>query len=245
MSTLIDRILIDRIHRLPRQWSNQQLAQYAHLFQGDVVNVSGWKDVDKEGGHYRDYFCNAQSYTITNFKAEARGFQGLDNEIFLDLEKSLADDLKQRFDVVFNHTTLEHIYDFRTAFTNLCAMSKDVVILIVPFLQQFHSDYGDFWRFSPLALKRMFEDHGLDLLYLSFNSHKHSSVYIFVIAAKHPDHWRQHFDYTFSYIDPNGSGSEPYIGCNAITNTGFKLNNYLSALLRWPVKTLRRMTHRS
>lgn len=232
-------ILTDRIHRLPRQWSNQELARYAHLFSGDIVNVSGWKDVDKEGGHYRDYFSRASSYTITNFKAEARGFQGLENEIFLDLEQALSDELKERFDVVFNHTTLEHIYDFRTAFANLCAMSKDVVILVVPFLQQFHSDYGDFWRFSPLALKRMFEEQNMDLLYLSFNSHKTSSVYIFAIAAKQPERWRQHFNYTFSYRDPNGSGAEPYIGCHAILNSGFKLNNYLAALLRLPLKLLR------
>ena len=244
MNIRIKRILIDRVHRLPRLWSNQELAKYAGLFHGDVVNVSGWKDVDKEGRHYRDYFHNADSYTITNFKAEARGFQGLDDEIFLDLEQPLTDDLKQRFDVVFNHTTLEHIYDFRTAFANLCAMSRDVVILVVPFLQQFHSDYGDFWRFSPLALKKMFEERELTLLYLSFNSDKRSSVYIFAIAAKHPDNWQQHFNYAFSYTDPQGSGSEPYIGCNAIVNSGFKLKGYLSALVRLPVTMLRQLIKR-
>jgi hypothetical protein len=231
--------MIDRIHRLPRLWSNRELARFGHLFSGSIVNVSGWTDVDKEGGHYRDYFPHAESYTITNFKAEARGFQGLENEIFLDLEQPLANALYQSFDVVFNHTTLEHIYDFRSAFANLCAMSKDVVILIVPFLQPYHSHYGDYWRFTPPALKRMFEDNGFSLLYLSFNSHKSSSVYIFAIAAHEPDKWRRHFDYTFSVTDPKGSGAEPYIGCRALPNAGFKLRNYLHTLLNLPLRALR------
>jgi hypothetical protein len=237
-------ILTDRIHRLPRLWSNRELAKFAHLFHGDVVNVSGWQDVDKEGRHYRDYFRNASSYTITNYKAEARGFQGMAGEIFLDLEQPLEDSLRHRFDVVFNHTTLEHIYDFRTAFDNLCAMSKDVVIVIVPFLQPYHSDYGDYWRFTPLALKKMFEHNGFSLLYLSFNSQRMSAVYILAIAARRPQHWQPHFDYEFSVVDPAGSGAEPYIGCRAIPNTGFKAAGLLRGWFGLPLRMLRRRRRR-
>jgi len=111
--------LIDRIHRLPRLWSNRELEKYAHLFQGKVVNVSGWKDIDKDGRYYRDYFIGADSYTITNYKSEARGFQGIEGELFLDLEEDLPENLISEFDVVFNHTTLEHIYEARKAFKNL------------------------------------------------------------------------------------------------------------------------------
>ena len=198
-------VFVDRTHRLPRIWSNRELAKFAHLFAGDVVNVSGWKDEDKEGRRYRDYFSRAGSYTITNFKAEARGFQGMQHEIFLDLERDLPGDLAGRFDVVFNHTTLEHIYDVHTAFRNLCRLSKDVVMLVVPFLQPYHSDYGDYWRFSPLLVKRLLEDAGLDVLYLSYNSHRRSSVYVFAVASKHPDRWREHFPYSFADADSAGS----------------------------------------
>jgi hypothetical protein len=216
---------VDRIHRLPRIWSNRELARHAPLFAGEVVNVSGWKDVDKEGRHYRDYFVNASSYLITNYKAEARGFQGQANEIFLDLEGELPAKLGRRFDVVFNHTTLEHVYQVQKAFSNLCEMSRDVVILIVPFLQQYHSDYGDYWRFTPLALKRMFEERGLALVYLSFNGHPRSSVYVYCIAVRDPERWRRHFDWSFSCVEPSGRGAEPYIGCRA-------LPNYLHRLLK-------------
>jgi len=210
----------DRKFRLPRIWSNQQLKKFGHLFTGDVINVSGWTDIDKEGGHYKDYFKNAKSYSISNFKAEARGLQGAENEFFLDLEKDLDQNLVEKFDVVFNHTTLEHIYGVNKAFQNLCLMSKDVVMLVVPFLQQMHGDYGDYWRFTPTAIKKMFEDNGFSLLYLSFNNNKKSSVYIFAIASKNLDNWKDKISNKFTYqcsknkLDP----FENYIGCNAIEN---------------------------
>lgn len=210
------KLFIDRIHRLPRIWSNRELEKYAPLFGGDLVNVSGWKDVDKEGKRYRNYCSQATSYTITNYKSEARGFQGMENELFLDLESELSEGMQDRFDVVFNHTTLEHVYDVHTAFRNLCRMSRDVVILVLAFLQPYHSEYDDYWRFSPLLVKRLSEDKGLELLYLSFNSHRFSSVYVFAIASKKPDQWRRHFNYTFTCVDPTGKGREPYIGCHAL-----------------------------
>lgn len=216
------KMFIDRIHRLPRVWSNRELEKFAQLFNGDIVNVSGWKDIDKEGRHYKDYFVNASSYTITNFKSEARGLQGYSNEIFLDLEEDLPSNLHQRFDTAFNHTTLEHIYEVHKAFSNLCMLSKDIVIVVLPFLQQYHSTYGDYWRFTPLAIKKMFEDNGFALVYQSFNSHKRSSVYTFTIASRQPEKWKDRFEWSFSYIDPEGSGSEPYIGCRAIPNWGHK-----------------------
>lgn len=216
------KLIIDRVHRLPRLWSNRELQRFAKLFSGNVVNVSAWTDSDKQGKYYCDYFSNASSYSITNFRAEARGWQGIEGEIFLDLEQPLPDDLRQRWDVVFNHTTLEHIYEFRSAFGNLCALSRDIVIIVVPFLQQYHSDYGDYWRFTPLAVKRLFEEQGFELLYLSFNSHRFSSVYIFAIASRVPDRWRGKFDYQFTCIDPKAKGSEPFIGSRAIPR--FKLS---------------------
>jgi hypothetical protein len=217
------RIFIDRTHRLPRVWSNRELARFAHLFHGDLVNVSGWTDVDKEGRHYKDYFVNASSYTITNYKKEARGFQGYSNEVFLDLEQELPSTLYQRYDAAFSHTTMEHIYAVDTAFANLCGLSKDIVILVVPFLQQYHAEYGDYWRFTPLAIKRMFEDNGFELVYQSFNTHKRSSVYTFSIASRRPEAWAKCIEWSFSCIDPKAGGPEPYIGCRAIPNWAHRL----------------------
>ena len=207
----VNELFIDRVHRLPRIWSNKELRKFQHLFHGDIANISAWNDFDKENKHYRNYFTNAKSYTITNYKAKARGFQGLENEIFLDLEQELPNDLQEKFDVVYNHTTLEHIYSVHKAFANLCALSKDIVILVVPFLQQYHSDYGDYWRFTPLTVKKLFEENKYKLLYLNFNNHKKASVYIFAIATRQEEKWEKKFNYTFTCKAANGHGSEPYI----------------------------------
>ena len=98
-----------RRFRAARCWSNSVLRQIAPLFKGDVVNVSGWRDEDKEGGLYRDYFSAARSYRVTNFG----GFRGesANTTLRLDLEKDLPQGLNGCADVVFNHTTLEHVID--------------------------------------------------------------------------------------------------------------------------------------
>ncbi len=225
---------VDRKFRLPRVWSNRELRNFGHLFTGDVVNVSGWQDQDKEGQSYRGYFANAASYTITNYKSEARGFQGYENEIFLDLSKNLPEELTGKFDVVFNHTVLEHIFEVHTAFQNLCMMTRDVVILVVPFLQQMHESFGDYWRFSPMTVKRLFEEQGLSLLYLSFNSHNKASIYVFAIASRHPERWAGRIGNEFSYVDKRqpADGFWPYIGCHVISNTGYRVGRVLNKLLR-------------
>ncbi|MDQ3363850.1 MAG: hypothetical protein M3680_00255 [Myxococcota bacterium] len=162
------------------------------------MNVSGWKDEDKQGAHYRDYFPNLASYTVTNYQAgtDERGFQATSGEINLDLEAPLPAELSGRFDVVFNHTVLEHIYDCHRAFANLCQMSRDIVIVVLPFLQPYHhieGTFDDYWRFTPLAVKRMFEVQQLTPLYISYNEDAFASVYVFAIGTKCPDKWRARF----------------------------------------------------
>lgn len=179
----------DKAFRAPRLWSNRELAKFAPLFPGDVVNVSAWEDKDKDGRLYRDYFSAAASYSITNFGTDQGVLQGSANELFLDLEQPLSADLVGRFDLVFNHTTLEHVYDFRTAFANMCALSRDAVIIVVPWLQPLHSNYGDYWRFSPQAIARLFAEQGLSVCHLAWNTDPQSSVYVFAVAVRDPGRW--------------------------------------------------------
>lgn len=186
-----------RIFKVPRAWSNRELKRLAPLFGGDVVNVSGWKDEDKQGGHYRDYFTTATSYTLTNYDEQACGLQGIDGEISLDLNVTVDSTLHRKFDVVFNHTTLEHVYNVHIAFRSLCEMTRDVVIVVVPFLQPFHDGkdgaYSDYWRFTPAALRKMFQDNGLETVYTSFNDDWFSSVYILAIGSRSPERWQGRF----------------------------------------------------
>jgi hypothetical protein len=178
-----------------RRWSNAELRRWSSSFAGDVINVSGWHDQDKEGGHYRDYFPNRRSYTISNVGG-ARGTSGHPAEIFLDLTADLPPELRRRYDVVFNHTVIEHIYEVRTAIGTLCALSRDVVILVVPFKQGVHFEPGsflDYWRPTPFALAAMFEENGFHVVYCASNDNPVYSVYVFCIATSQPDRWKTAF----------------------------------------------------
>lgn len=210
----------DKKFRIPRIWSNNELKKFAPLFSGNIVNVSGWKDIDKEGRKYNEYFINSKLYFISNYKSELKGLQGYKNEFFLDLTKELNKEYIERFDVVFSHTTLEHIYNVRTAFKNLCQLTKDILIIVIPFLQQMHGNYGDYWRFTPLTIKKMFEENNMTLLYLSFNNQKQTSVYIFAIGSKKPERWREKISKQFDYRCKNQLFDEfqNFIGCRAISN---------------------------
>lgn len=181
--------MTDRKFRLARIWSNEELRRFASMFSGSVVNASAWRDEDKQGRRYKDYFTAADEYHISNYISEARGFQGdLPNEFFMDLAKPLPKE-HRRFDTVFNHTVLEHVFEVDQAFSNLCSLSNDIVIVVVPFLQEEHSGYGDYWRFAPQSLDKLFSKNGMELLYLSYNEHPNASVYIFAIGSKRPDRW--------------------------------------------------------
>jgi hypothetical protein len=187
---MLKRHLVDRRFRLARHWSNDELRRLGRHLGGDIVNVSGWRDEDKDGGHYRDYFPNAASYVLTNYTG-TRGAQGTTGEIALDLTGPLPSELEGRFDVVFNHTTLEHIYEVQTAIANLAAMSRDLVLVVVPFAQVQHEldSFQDFWRFTPTVLERAFGEHGLTPVYCSSNDDRNAAVYVVFAASRHPAKW--------------------------------------------------------
>ncbi len=90
----------------PRRWSNTELLRLAAHCPGDVVNVSGWKDQDKQGRHYQDYFSNARSYSITNFAGSGEVGDGAEGSLYFDLEGELPESLQNRFDSALCHTVL-------------------------------------------------------------------------------------------------------------------------------------------
>ena len=180
-----------------RIWSNNELNKLAHLFKGSVVNVSGWEDQDKQGNRYKDYFKNADEYVVTNY-TPSHSASGI-AEITLDLEADLDPSLENRFDVVFSHTNLEHIFNIFKAVENHCKMSRDIVIIIVPFIQQQHEteEFKDYWRFTPTCLKELYKMNGLTVVYESFNNEPDKVNYVLSVGSRHPDKWAGKFpEYT-------------------------------------------------
>src|SRR5687768_11760712 len=111
-----------------------------HL-EGEIINVFEWKDSAREGRHHRDYYETVTAYSVSTIE----GNRGMPDEksadtswVHLDIEKPLPDELSQRFDVVFCHTVLEHVFETQIALSNLAKLSRDVVIVVVPFSQSVH-----------------------------------------------------------------------------------------------------------
>lgn len=181
-------------NRLPpargaRAWSNIEISKICSEVSGKVVNVSAWLDEDKEGRHYRDYFPKATSYSTTNFE----GWRGEDvpSDYVLDLEKGAPDELKLSFDFVLNHTTLEHVFDVHTAFSTLCDLSSDAVLVVVPFIQHLHGpEDGDFWRISPYALRRLFQTRGFQVIHESAGPEGGNVRYLLQLGTRDPEKWK-------------------------------------------------------
>ncbi|MFC1878385.1 hypothetical protein ACFLZW_00590 [Chloroflexota bacterium] len=182
-----------RSFRVPRIWSNEVLKQISPLFSGDIINVSGWDDRDKQGGKYINYFPNSNNYSISNYYGE-RGIDDAKSETnyLIDLSTPISDRFYRKYDVVFNHTTLEHVFELNIAIQNLCQMSRDIVIVIVPFIQEIHytDSYGDYWRFTPMGLRRAFKDNGLEVIYETYNQHQFTGIYLFFVASRFPTKWQ-------------------------------------------------------
>lgn len=182
----------------PRPFHNQVLRVYLSSLGGDVVNVSGWEDSDRQGGFYRGYFGALTRYAVTNIEGD-RGMPGSSplgvDQIYLDLEQPLDERLVQAFDVAFSHTVLEHIFDIESALENIAAMSRDVVVTVVPFSQSVHysNSYGDYLRVSPFYLKRFFEGRGFEVLLSVTNDQGFFPVYLTMIVSRKPDRHREAF----------------------------------------------------
>lgn len=181
-----------------RRFSNDILKQYCKAFSGNIINVSGWEDSDKQGNYYRNYFNCIQHYTISNVD----GVNGMPENlpdgiksIYMDLEKPLPSNLNSKFDVVLSHTVLEHIYSTQQALTNLVSLSKDVIITVLPFSQSVHytNSYSDYVRLTPLYLKKFFEDNGFHILLCTANENPYTSIYTVMIVSKHPERYHKFF----------------------------------------------------
>ncbi len=188
---------IDRQYRLARIWSNNELKKFSSWFTEKVINVSAGENIDKQGSTYDSYFSECKEFWTSNYSPGSyRGFTGKKNELLIDLEKDIKPELHKRFDVVYNHTTLEHVFNVFKAVENICNLSKDIVILVVPFAQvQHESDDGylDYWRFTPTCVRRLFKERGFEVIYESCNNDFNAAVYLFFIASRNPDKWQDKF----------------------------------------------------
>lgn len=182
--------------RQARNWSNGEIRLLGRAVAGSVINVSAWRDEDKQGGYYKDYFPSAQNYSVSNYQ----GWRGIDknevpphfegNHYELDLRTPAPVTLAGRFDLVFNHTTLEHVFDAHQAMRTMAALSRDAMLVVVPFIQHLHGPVdGDFWRFSPYCMRRLFQMVDMEIVYESAGPKTSDVRYLTYFAARDASKW--------------------------------------------------------
>lgn len=110
----------------------------------------------------------------------------------LDLQSQPPEELAERFDLVFNHTTLEHIFDIHQAFHTMASMSRDAMLVIVPFVQHLHGpEDGDFWRPSPYAMRRLHENANLTVIREAAGPKGGKIRYLSYFSTKNPERWKE------------------------------------------------------
>jgi hypothetical protein len=176
-----------------RRWSNEELRPWGLAVSGDIINVSGWRDSDKNGREYKDYFVNKRLYAVSN----VGGARGSDadttaEQLRLDLTQPIDAGLRNSFDVVFNHTTLEHVFNIQVAASALATLTRDLLMVVVPAKQDVHTEpesYLDYWRPTHFALSALFTQAGLTTVYCSRNVNPVFTEYLFLVASRHPARW--------------------------------------------------------
>jgi SAM-dependent methyltransferase len=94
----------------------------------------------------------------------------------------LATDLKfdnNSFDSILCTQVLEHVYDHHTMIKEIYRVLKPGghIMLTVPFAWEKHEEPYDFFRFTPHALKELFEEAGLVIDYIKPNGGKWAAIY--------------------------------------------------------------------
>lgn len=177
-----------------RWWSNEEIKRAIAPLSDlqSVINVSGYDDRDKQGGHYREYFPVSIDYFMTYYPTdEAKGKSEAFGKAFpVDLMETLPRKLEERFDLVFNHTVLEHVPNPFKGFEQIVKMSRDLVLTIVPFRQQLHfiqGSFGDYFRITPMGMRYLHQVNGLTTLYESTTPSPAGQIYVVSLATKHPE----------------------------------------------------------
>lgn len=170
-----------------RLWSNEDVRKVGELLGHlhGIINVSGDLDEDKYGSHYRNYF-NTAKYDISNYESDDfRGGSG--DSLKIDLEKPIPSSLLNSYELVFNHTTLEHVWDVRMAMDNLVKLSSRYIYIIVPFKQKLHfydEGFKDYHRLTHFWFREYAKRNQLKVLYENYGPKDSLDVYISVLLSK-------------------------------------------------------------
>jgi hypothetical protein len=170
-----------------RTYSNVCLKRILALLNvKSVLNVSGWDDGDKEGGRYSDYFSQkVNKYEVSHFEDDYLRSDTDLSKIVINLEDVDYQAVK-KFELVFSHTVLEHVFDQQNAFRIMCSLAEKYVVGVVPMINVLHWEktYDDYWRFTPHGIRKLFENNEFKLVHLEIGPTLSISQYIIFVGAR-------------------------------------------------------------
>lgn len=170
-----------------RLYSNVVLRRIFSILNVDsVLNVSGWDDGDKEGNKYVNYFPSKLSrYEISSYSKDHLRADMSISKVTIDLEDR-AYKVSEKFDLIFTHTVLEHVFDQENAFRIMCESANKFVVGVAPMINVLHWEetYGDYWRFTPHGIIKLINNQGFNLVHLEIGPSSSISQYIIFVAAR-------------------------------------------------------------
>ncbi|MDP2104943.1 MAG: tetratricopeptide repeat protein [Desulfobulbaceae bacterium] len=135
-----------------RKASNEWLRLTCRELGGKVLSVGSGKDLDKEGGLYREYFSQASSYQRLDM--ERWHFPDIVGDI-QDLSATITDGA---YDVVFSVWALEHVPDVPAALAEIYRVlaNDGLFVFGVPLNLAYHSFPHDYHRFTRKGIDDLF-----------------------------------------------------------------------------------------
>lgn len=142
-----------------RAEGNAILRDWCGQVVGRVLSVGSGADIDREGGHYRDYFRLATTYETSDVKPGCG--------LVIDVQ-AMAGVRDQAYDAIFCHSVLEHVPDPWSAVREMTrALAPGGLLLLgVPFNYKIHRAPTDYWRFTEYGVRLLLEHGGLSVVHL-------------------------------------------------------------------------------
>lgn len=136
-------------------WNGQTLLRIRMNRAFGAYTLRG-KSVDIGGGHHPDYFDYFEQAQGTKIEALDASLTGI------DFEKDALPYADASVDTVICANVLEHIFNYQHLANEMRRILKPNGQLIgfVPFLQQYHPDPNDYFRYTRTALERILQDAG-------------------------------------------------------------------------------------
>jgi len=138
------------------------MADYAKLLglRGARILDVGIAGDEKPSGNYK-YFGEGNDWKTLD------KFDYYNPDIVADIVDSDIPD--NSFDLVILSNTIEHIWDFKKAVSEIMRITKTYFIVDCPFMYPYHgfcedTEFDDYWRISATAFKKLVEEMGGEVM---------------------------------------------------------------------------------